>query len=366
MGCRYIYQTNENSVLVSAIDPNVEETVHFAKVLHIMPGDYAELSLGMNDKRRLDVIDVTDEFEFDPLRRFKEGQIIDVTFVPDSTKDVSTKASAFEGQFETVKLTEGQRLRGYVSHHTDSALLVRLARRVTGRLAFAKIAECRIKDPKLVFPVGTVVDVMILSHEGNKIELTSKYSDLHEGKTLAFEDLKVGDEVEGYVTNSSANGIFVSLRDYYNVSGLVHRSNMPNSDANAWAAMVNSRATVKIDAIIPEKKRINLKLVEVEEKREPSAPASASESESSSEDEAALNEIDLDLEDEQEGEETPEQIRKKLKLSEEEIAKLEAQQLNPTAPKTKDEFVALLMAAPNSSYLWVKFIEFHFNNGDIE
>ena len=118
--------------------------------------------------------------------------------------------------------------------------------------------------------------------------------------------------------------------------------------------MVNSRATVKIGAIIPEKKRINLKLVEVEEKREPSAPASASESESSSE-------------DEQEREETPEQIRKKLKLSEEENAKLEAQQLNPTAPKTKDEFVAMLMAAPNSSEgRWVKFIEFHFNNGDIE
>ena len=128
----------------------------------------------------------------------------------------------------------------------------------------------------------------------------------------------------------------MSLRDYYNISGLGHRSNMPNSDANACAAMVNSRATVKIGAIIPEKKRINLKLVEVEEKRELSAPASASESESSSE-------------DEQEREETPEQIRKKLKLSEEENAKLEAQQLNPTAPKTKDEFLALLMAAPNSS-----------------
>lgn len=146
----FIYQTNENSVLVSAIDPNVEETVHFAKVLHIKPGDYTQLSLGMSDKR---ILDVTNEFEFDPLRRFKEGQIIDVTFVPDSAKDVSTKASAFEGQFETVKLTEGQKLRGHVSHHTDSALLVRVTRRVTGRLAFAKIAECGIKDPKLVFPV---------------------------------------------------------------------------------------------------------------------------------------------------------------------------------------------------------------------
>ena len=90
----WVVGTNENSILVSAIDPNVRETVHFAKVLHIKPGDYTELSLGMNDKRILDVIDVTNEFEFDPLRRFKEGQIIDVTFVPDSAKDVSTKANS--------------------------------------------------------------------------------------------------------------------------------------------------------------------------------------------------------------------------------------------------------------------------------
>jgi rRNA biogenesis protein RRP5 len=119
-----------------------------------------------------------------------------------------------------------------------------------------------------------------------------------------------------------------------------------------------------VDAIQREKRQINLKLVDLEER--PESDVGESESASASDSAPELNEIDLDFDDAPEGVETRDRIAKRLKLTEEEISRLEAQQLNPSAPKTREEFLALLIAAPNSSYLWVKFIEFHFANGDIE
>jgi rRNA biogenesis protein RRP5 len=359
----YVISKKDPYVILSAFDPSHPQTVHFAQILHIKPGDCAEVSVGMGDRRRLDVVDVVDEFVFDPLSQFKEGDVIDVCFVPGSTKFVSTRPSAFEGSFPALKLSVGSVLKGYVSHATAGSLLVRLARGVTGKLPFGKVADPYVQSVKDLYPFGSVVDVKIESVDGGVINLTARATDIA-GKTLAFEDLTVGEQVQGVVTGSSQFGIFVSLSGFHKVSGLVHRSNL-EIDRAEWPRLVNRRVLVSVDAIDTAKKRVNLRLVELYD--QPALPPNQSltdEDESSAE--VELNEIELDFDRDAAEPESNERLNGKLKMTEAEIARLEAQQLNPTAPKSKEEFVSLLMAAPDSSYLWVKFIEFHFANGDLD
>ena len=364
----FVIGENQGFILVSAINPSQSTQVHFARVLHVKPGDYAEVSLGMNDRRYIDVTDVSDDFKFNPLRSFKEGQVIDVCLIPGDEKHVSTRQSAFEGNFPTVEIKEGKVMQGYVSHHSDGYLLVRLSRGVTGKLSRNKIADSYIKNPQDLFPDGSVVTVKIesISKDGTKISLSSRRSDI-EGKLLTFEDIKVGDKLNGFITGCNEHGVFVTLMDYHKISGLVHRSNLDNHDPLEWQTFINSRAQVEVEEIDPEKKRINLKLVELQTNTEnKSSESESDESSSDEENQEQLNEIDLDFDDNQEPDNDTEVIQRKLKLSEKEIAQLEANQLKPTIPKNAQEFNRMVSAAPSSSYLWVKFIEFYYANGNIE
>lgn len=365
-------KSGNSFVIISASNPLENNKVHFAKILHIKQGDYAEVSIGMNDRRILDVFEVSDEFKFNPLRQFKEGQVIDVVLIPGDDKHVSTRESAFEGNFPKVDVEEGKILKGYVCHHDekDKYLLVRIARGVTGKLPRSKIADTYIKNPSELFPDGSIITVKVESISGDKqkvINLTSSRSEI-EGKLLTFEDVKVGDIYDGYISGVNKHGVFVTLMDFHKLSGLVHRSNI-DGDPNDWQIFINSRVKVQVDEIIndQDKKRINLKLVELIKKEdENSSSSSENESEDEEADQIQMNEIDLDFDENQEPDEDTEIIQRKMKLTEDDIAKLEAQQLKPTAPKTKNEFDQMLIAAPTSSYLWVKFIEFHYANGNIE
>lgn len=368
----YVVGTIGQSIQLSVQNPEENNTVHFAKVLHIKPGDYAEVKIGMKDRRYLDVFDVSDEFKFNPLRQFKEGQVIDVAFIPDDDKHVSTRPSAFEGIFPEVKEIEvGQIYKGYVSHHSEQGkfILVRLARGVTGKLSRNKIADTYIKDPQELFPDGSVITVKVESITNDNgvkvINLTSRHSDL-EGKLLTFEDMKVGDILNGYISGVNEHGVYVNLLDFHKLSGLVHRSNLDERDPSEWEAFKNSRVKVEVEAIDQEKKKVNLKFVEDPQKEVVESSSSSSSDDDETDENVQLNEIDLDFDENKDENDDTEVIQRKLKLTEEEIAQLEANQLKPTAPKTLKDFDLMLSKLPKSSYLWVKFIEFHFANGDIE
>ncbi|KAH0796063.1 rRNA biogenesis protein RRP5 [Histomonas meleagridis] len=351
-------------IVMTLIDPNNENNISFAKVIRIKQGDYAEVILDINDRRKLDIIDVTDEYKFNPLKNFKVGQIIDVIPIPNKSKFVSTKQSSFEGKFNNIEIKEGLVTKGYVVRHNDNFFLVRIDTGITGLLPKNRIADSFLRNPTDLYPIGSVIRVKIDRMDGEKMILTSRKSDI-DGKVLTFEDLKVGDKVEGFITNANANGVFVSLLDYHLCSGLIHHSKFENFSYEEWSTFIGSKALVEIEAIDPEKKRINLKLIEAqkvdEEKNE-----EVEEEVTESDDEPQLNEIDLEFDDNNDEDKETIVIPKKQKLTEEQITQLEAKQLNPTAPKTVEEFNQLLFAAPNSSYLWVKFIEFYFENGQIE
>lgn len=361
----WVLETGDKFIKITGVDPLNPQSIHFGKIISIKNGDFAKVRLGFGDVRRLDVIDVSDEFTFDPLRKYKVGQVIDVCYIPQKDLNVSTRPSHFEGHFDDIEpdLTAGKVLKGYICHYLPSALLVRIARGVTARLPFGQIADNYIKNPTELFPCGSVIEVKIVSVKDKDIELTAKRSDI-DGKLLTFEDLEVGQQYSGFITGVKERfGVFVSLRDYQNVSGLVHKSNLADRSPDEWQAFVGTHCQVEVEKIDSEKKRVNLKLVNIETKPEEEPE---DEQDSDIEDDPELDEIDLNFEEAPEVHETPEELQKKLKLTEEQIAELEAKQLNPSAPKSVEEFTTLLISAPSSSYLWTKFIQFHFQNGDVE
>jgi len=355
----FVIGIKDSIVNISASDPNKEQKLAFAKVLKIKSGDYAIVSLGVNDKRRLDVIDVSDEFKFNPLRQFKVGQVIDVCPIDD--KSVSTRLSDFEGKGTHPKLEVGSVVKGYVSHNISGALLVRIGRGITARLPYNNIADCYIKSASELYPPGSVINVKIISKEGEAITVSSKRSDI-DGRRYSFEDLKVGEIVQGFITSVRDFGVFVSLQDYGNISGLIHRSTLGDQDSGYYSAFINTHVTVEITNIEAEKKRIALRLIEVSlpPEQEPEAGTE------SSDEEPEMNEDDLDWEEKAEAEPQSSTPIKKEALTEEDISKLEARQLDPSAPKSAEEFASMLLSQPHSSFLWVKFIEFYFGKGDIE
>ena len=352
------------SVIVSHVDPENAGSILFAKIIKIHKGNEATVKLPDGRVMKLDIMDVDDEFTFDPLSKFKLNQIIDVIQIDD--EHVATKASAFEGSMVEPEIKEGNIVNGYVCHDSKGALLVRIARGITARLPYGQIANCFIKDPLPVFPVGTALKVKIMEIKDKQITLSSRYSDIN-GKALTFADLKVGDVVTGFITSVRDFGIFVRLCDYDNHSGLVHRSTLEGKSTSQFQEKVNSRVHVEVTAIDAKNEKISLKLQSIEELA-PAEEEAVQEAESSEAEEAGPsdNEMDLDIEVSDDEDEEKENQKKKLKekATEEEITKIEANHISPTAPKTEEEFVQALVHNQNSSKLWIEFMNFFFAGGN--
>jgi rRNA biogenesis protein RRP5 len=351
------------SVIVSHVDPANAGNILFARIVKIHKGNEATVKLPNGKLMKLDIMDVDDEFTFNPLGKFKLNQIIDVIQIDE--EHVATKASAFEGTMTEPELVEGNIVNGYVCHDSKGALLVRIARGVAGRLPYGQIANCFIKDPLPVFPIGTVMKVKIMEVKDKQITLSSRYSDIN-GKTLTVADLKVGEVVTGFITSVKDFGIFVRLCDYDNHSGLVHRSTLDGKSPLLFQEKINSRVHVEVTAVDLNKEKISLKLESIEDLK-PAEEEVIEEAESSETEEAGPsdNEMELDIEVSDDEDEKENQKKKlKEKATEEEITKIEANHISPTAPKTEEEFVQALVHNQNSSKLWIEFMNFYFASGN--
>lgn len=360
----WVSAVNEKTVAVTGVDPTVTTNVQFAKVVNVKAGDHALVKLGNGKVKKLDVTDVVDEFTFNPLSRLKKGKVIDVVDIND--EHVSMKLSDITGTPTTVELKEGAVINGYVCHSIKGALLVRLTRDATGRLPFGSIADCYIPDAPALYPLGSVVLVKIMKIGEKEITLSSKRSDIT-GVALTINDLKVGDVVPGFITSANKNGVYVRLNDYSNQSGLVHHSVLNGKDPMSFTKLVNTRVDVEVTAVDLEKQRINLKFTEIHTATPEEEAQAQSES---SENEAEPEEFEVEIDDWSEGEEKVDEEKQeqemRKKQTEEDIARLEAKQIDPSAPKSDKEFASALLANPHSSKLWIAYMEFKFAEGNTQ
>lgn len=361
----WVSSVSEKMITVTGIDPSFSSNVEFAKVLKIKTGDYATVKVGNGSLKKLDVTDVIDEYQFNPLSRLKKGKVIDVVNV--SEENVSMKLSDITGTPKEIKIEEGEILQGYVCHAIKGALLVRLARNVTGRLPFGSIADCFIQDAAALYPLGTVVTVKIMKKTDSEITLSSKRSDIT-GVALTIQDLKVGDVVGGFITAANKNGVFVRLNDYQNKSGLVHHSMLNGKDPLSFVNLVNTRVDVEVLQVDLEKERISLKFNEIHSQNQPQEQEQQQEMETESDEGAEPEEVEIDLDewsgDEEKVDEEEKEKEIRRKQTEEDIQRLEAKQIDPSAPKSDKEFTAALVANPHSSKLWISYMEFVYAGGD--
>jgi len=119
-------------------------------------------------------------------------------------------------------------LEGVISNIADYGLFVEVAKGVEGLVHISEVSWTeRIHNLHRHFQVGNKVKVMVLAidKEGGRMRMRLSIKRLEEDPwRLVFDKFKIGDMVEGAITNITDFGIFVQLHD--GVDGLVHISDI--------------------------------------------------------------------------------------------------------------------------------------------
>ena len=150
-------------------------------------------------------------------------------------------------------LEEGQIVTGIVKSIQPYGAFIEIENEMVGLLHIENISVARIKTPKERFKIGQKINVMIKSIENDTGRISFSYKELlgtwQENADLFHE----GDIVKGIVreTEKNKNGIFIELRP--NLVGLAEYK----KDLE-----YGTDITVGIKKIIPEKKKIKLRIIE--------------------------------------------------------------------------------------------------------
>lgn len=119
-------------------------------------------------------------------------------------------------------------LEGVISNIADYGLFVEVAKGVEGLVHISEVSWTeRIHNLNRHFQVGNKIKVMVLAidKEGGRMRMRLSIKRLEEDPWgMVLEKFKVGDIVEGAITNITDFGVFVQLHD--GVDGLVHISDI--------------------------------------------------------------------------------------------------------------------------------------------
>lgn len=149
-------------------------------------------------------------------------------------------------------LKEGQVVTGIVKSMQPYGAFIEIGNGVVGLLHIENISVARIKTPEERFKIGQKINVMIKSIENDTGRISFSYKELLGTWQENAELFHEGDIVQGIVreTEKNKNGIFIELRP--NLVGLVEYK----KDLE-----YGTDITVGIKKIIPEKKKIKLKII---------------------------------------------------------------------------------------------------------
>lgn len=118
------------------------------------------------------------------------------------------------------KIKEGDIVEGAVKNVTDFGAFIDLGG-LDGLLHISEMSWGRVENPKKVFKVGEVLNVLIKEISGNKIALSLKFDDANPWKDACIK-YAVGNEVVGKVARMTDFGAFIELEA--GVDALLHVS----------------------------------------------------------------------------------------------------------------------------------------------
>ncbi|WJX11337.1 hypothetical protein P8452_01962 [Trifolium repens] len=344
--------------------------------------------------------------------------------------DVHSNVHANDRCVEKIEdLQPGMVVKGYVKIVSPKGCFMLLSRKIEARILLSNLSDQFVTDLEKEFPVGKLVIGRVVSAEplSNRVEVTLKTSTVSSTSKSEISDLgkfNVGDVISGRIKRVESFGLFIAI-DNTNVVGLCHVSEI--SDDHIENIEAKFGAGEKVNAIVlkvdEERHRISLGMknsylrgetvlqIPLDEgSNEPIADGMKSTSSTNSillgpsnmdveyetdqfpilsqaEERAYIPPLDVALDDfdqfelnntnshseegaNEEGVLNEKQKRREKKKAKEErekqIRAAEERLLEEDVPRTADEFEKLVRSSPNSSFNWIKYMDFMISLADVE
>ncbi|XP_041477321.1 protein RRP5 homolog [Lytechinus variegatus] len=322
--------------------------------------------------------DIDDIYQENPLERFehqmyhrcciletcKDKQGFVISMRPSRIKK-DTPPSGYDPEIKTAgDLKKGQVIRGYVRHCSDKGVFVSLSRNIQGRILLKKLSAFFVKEPSVVFTVGKLLSMKVLSvdKESGKIELSSSSKDtgledpVPEDQRKKAEKRKKDGKKKGQRSKEDGND-----------SGLGEAD--PFSDAEAEIVTVSKKSDTDTPRL-----QISSGFSWDNTTSKPTKTTTPKKSRGSNDSDDDDDDSD-DEEDEEEVEKEDEPPAKKSRKDLEEEAMAQEDVLYKTEqalmdasrpPETPEDFDRLVASSPNSSLAWIRYMAFYLNSVDIE
>lgn len=310
------------------------------------------------------------------------------------------------------EISRGDLVKGFIKSITNSGLYISLGRELYALVRVSDISDAFLSDWKKFFkPYQAITGKISQCKTQGRILITLKESevngDLKSFRT--FEELEVGQIYDGTIKKIHDFGVFVKLDGTANISGLCHRSEIADTPIENVKALFGEgdRVKVKILRVDHEKKQLSLGMKAsyfTDLNDEDVEMEAASESEEDSEDEVMEDAFEEDKSDsEAEDEEVEEKsevsqvsglstngfdwtasildqaeddvsssddedfpdMKRKKKKGKKQIQD-KTGEMNSRAPQSIGDFERLLVGNPDSSVLWMNYMSFQLQLGEID
>ncbi|QPG74827.1 hypothetical protein FOA43_002163 [Brettanomyces nanus] len=330
-------------------------------------------------------------------------------FVSLKTKDVKDRLIE---KSEDIKV--GDVLRGIISNISDKGVFVAFSRKLFAFVRVSDLSDSFLRDWKSFFKLyQPVIGKIVHSGGAGKIMMSLRESDVSsKGGLKRFEDLKVGDIFNGSIKRVVDFGVFVKLDGTVNITGLCHHSQISDNRIDDVASIFaeGDRVKVKIMEINLARKQLSLGMKasffkEVDDDKysdEETASVGGEDGEdvemsddNSDEDNSDEDIVDgnetLDLPSnpsqglsagfdwtasileqakddvESDDDEYDENLKKKKKRSKLSTAvEDKTAEINTRAPESVSDFERLLVGNPDSSILWIQYMSFQLQLGEVD
>ncbi|KAJ5755064.1 hypothetical protein N7533_004607 [Penicillium manginii] len=315
-------------------------------------------------------------------------------------------------------------VRGFVKRVTDAGLFVSVGHDVTAYARVSDLSDSYLKEWKDSFQQDQLVKgrVTMVDAAQNKLQISLKESilDPNYKAPVKLQDLKVGQIVTGKIRKVEEFGAFIVVDKSSNVSGLCHRSEMADKRIEDARKLYDEGDAVKAKIIkidqASKKISFSLKASHFQDEQDESEDEELTEGiggveleVDSDDDDVSMGGVDVeegsDEEEEEEEEDSddedestkPSKVgglgasgfdwsgnvqakdaaadvdsddedskKKKKKSRKPEIQVDRTGELDANGPQTVADYERLLMGEPDSSLLWLQYMAFQLELGEVE
>ncbi|KAJ5298514.1 aspergillopepsin A-like aspartic endopeptidase [Penicillium atrosanguineum] len=324
------------------------------------------------------------------------------------------------------ELKANEVVRGFVKRVTDAGLFVSVGHDVTAYVRISDLSDSYLKEWKDSFQADQLVKgrITLVDAEQGKLQMSLKESVLDPNfkNPVTIRDLKTGQVVTGKIRKVEEFGAFIVIDGSRNVSGLCHRSEMAEKRVEDARTLYNEGDAVKakVVKIDLEQNKISFSLkashfqdeAEDSEDEEMSdelggVELAGSDDEDEDDDDISMGGVEVEDDSEEEEEESDDEDaamsgtkpskagglgadsfdwsgnvqskqdaaadsddedskKKKKKNRKPEIQVDRTGDLDTNGPQTVADYERLLLGEPDSSLLWLQYMAFQLELGEVE